>query len=71
MTNTTPTLTDRQLAFDALPSALQNDAQLVLAVADVLAHPDDRLWALDAAANLVGSWKVREAAAAAAAGGAQ
>ena len=62
---------DRQVAFTALPRPLQDDVQLVLATADVLAHPDDRLWALDAAAALVGSWRVREAAAAAVAGGAQ
>lgn len=71
MEHTTPTPTDQQVAFEALPSALQSDVQLTLLVASALAGPGDRIWNIEAAANLVGSWKVREAAAAAAAGGAQ
>lgn len=66
---TEPTI--RQAAFTALPRPLQDDVQLTLLVADALAGTDDRIWAIEAAAALVGSWKVREAAAAAVAGGAQ
>jgi hypothetical protein len=71
MEHTTPTPTPRQAAFEALPDPLKNDVQLTMLVADALAGPDDRIWAIEAAANLVGSWNVREAAAAAVAGGAQ
>ena len=71
MEHTTPTPSDREVAFAALPDPLKSDVQLVLLVADALAGPDDRIWAIEAAAALVGSWKVREAAAAAVAGGAQ
>lgn len=67
----TPSMPDRQAAFESLPRPLQEDVQLTLAVADAMAQPGELLWAIEAAAALVGSWRVREAAAAAVAGGAQ
>lgn len=65
----TPSMPDRQAAFESLPRPLQEDVQLTLAVADAMAQPGE-LPTIEAAAALVGSWRVREAAAAAVAGGA-
>jgi hypothetical protein len=70
MTNTSQP-TDRQAAFEALPGPLQSDVQLVLLLAQAMTHGPDIGWALDAAASLVASYRVREQAAAAVAGGAQ
>lgn len=61
----------RQVAFEALPAPLQADVQLVLLVAAAMQTTTDIAGHQMAAAELVASWRVREHAAAAAAGGAQ